>query len=167
MPRTKSIASSSTRKKAAPKKKRTTRSRKAAEPISFSAPMGATSLAHGHSVHDADASFHHRSERKQRLIIGLGVGVIMTVIIVAWILNLNQLISGQADASAQETPASSVDLKELREQLSSTLAEVKTGIQDLKTIEAMPTETVAPETSAPTSTASPAVSPTVMPATLP
>ncbi len=168
MPRTKAVTSKSKtpRKRSVAKKSRATRV--VSHEAAFSEPLPAVSLAHGHAVHDHSAAFHHRNHRKNQLIMSLGIGVIMTGLIVAWILNLNRLIGGQADAASRETKSnSSAEFSTLRQELSSTLAEVKSGIEDLKQIETAPTSTTAPDTAYPTDTASPTVTQPAVPATLP
>lgn len=110
-----------------------------------------TPLTHGHTLHYSDMQFKTNQEsgyrKKQKLIIGLGVSIIMTAIVIAWILNLKKIIGPEVDASTQaQTPAYS-DLTDLKKELTDTLSEVKGQLNELNNINEVPaTSTIAPDT---------------------
>ncbi len=108
-------------------------------------------LTHGHSLYYSDMHFktEHKAEhrKKQKLIIGLGVTIIMTAIVVAWILNLKKLIGPEVDAATQAQTPSYSDLSDLKKELTDTLSEVKGQLNELNTITEQPaTSTITPET---------------------
>lgn len=108
-------------------------------------------LTHGHTLHYSDMQFKTNQEsgyrKKQKLIIGLGVSIIMTVIVIAWILNLKKIIGPEVDAAAQAPTADYSELTELKDELSKTLSDVKVQLNELNSInEAPATSTIAPET---------------------
>lgn len=108
-------------------------------------------LTHGHSLYYPNIQFkpEHKSQhrKKQNLVIGLGVSVIMTVIVIAWILNLKKLIGPEVDAAAEQPTTNYSDLTELKNELTDTLSEVKGQLNELKNMSEEPaTSTIAPET---------------------
>lgn len=117
------------------------------------------SLTHGHSIHDYAAP-HRRRDRRQHLFVISSISLIMTVIIIAWIMNLNRIIEADMPVPVPAA-ANQVDFATLKQQLSTSLAEVKGNLSSLSDL-AAPTNAVTPS-------ASPAVIPssTVTPATLP
>lgn len=110
-----------------------------------------TPLSHGHSLYYPDIQFTSKPRpeyrKKQTLIIGLGVSVIMTVIVIAWILNLKRIIGPEVEAASQQPVSTHSDLSDLKKELSDTLSEVKGQLSELKNInEDLPTSTVSPQT---------------------
>lgn len=110
-----------------------------------------TPLSHGHSLYYSDMHFktEHKAEhrKKQNLIIGLGVSIIMTAIVIAWILNLKKLIGPEVDAASQTQTPNYSDLSDLKKELTDTLSEVKGQLNELNTITEEPaTSTIAPDT---------------------
>ena len=118
-------------------------------PVPESPPL--TPLTHGHTLHYSDMHFKTNQEsghrKKQRLIIGLGVSIIMTAIVIAWILNLKKLIGPEVDAAAQAPTTDYSELTKLKDELSKTLSDVKVQLNELQNIDQEPaTATITPET---------------------
>jgi hypothetical protein len=108
------------------------------------------SLSHGHSVYQQNSSFKPSQRKKHSLIIGVGVSTIMTLIIIAWIINLKSVISSpQVDINLENQTPAQADLSDLKKELTDTLSEVKGHLNDLKSLEEETvTGTVAPDTEA-------------------
>lgn len=142
------------------------RRKPAAKPVTmidFDVPVAAP-LAHGHAVHSHHLDrAHHPNVRKQRLAMILSISLIMTVIVIAWAMNLRRIISQSAQAAPQN-PNRQADFKALREELDATFGQVKSSLSELNAI--TPTSTVTP-TASPTTTAEPSIISTTTPPTLP
>lgn len=139
MPRAKAVSS--------PKKKITRRpsTRRPKSPtVVPQAPVLAPSLAHGHAVHHPGLAAPGSRNRHQRLFMILGVTVVVSLLLVAWILNLKTIINATM-ASSPKNVANQKDFGKLKEELSATLSDVKGQIGDLKTIaNETPTATAIP-----------------------
>ncbi len=125
----------------------------------------APSLAHGHSVHQyGSPHYHHVADRRQRLIVTVGISVIMVVIVTAWILNLNRIISSDMQIPVP-AGANQVDFETLKQQLSTSLSEVRGNLGSLGEL-TNPTATVTPSAT-PAIIPSSSVTPSTLPSTLP
>ena len=142
-----------------------------------------SSTTHGHTILHADAVLAPKLDRRKHLTVILGVSTIMTIIFIAWILNIRKIVS--PDVAASPEPVNSAqEFVDLKKELTSTLEEVKGKINELNIDnQPSPTSTVSPEvseeiresfikslqTTIPTSTITPTVTPTLTtpPSTLP
>lgn len=94
------------------------------------------SLSHGHSVYQQNSKFQPTQRKKHSLIIGVGVSVIMTLIVIAWIINLKSVISSpRFDSNLENQTPAQADLSDLKKELTETLSEVKGHLNDLKSLE--------------------------------
>lgn len=142
-----------------------------------------SSTAHGHTLFQADSVLAPQRDRRKHLTIILGVSTIMTIIFIAWILNIRKIVSPDVVASP-EPVNSAQEFADLKKELTSTLEEVKGKINELNIDnQQSPTSTVSPEvseeirdtlikslqTTTPTSTITPEATPTLTtsPSTLP
>lgn len=142
-----------------------------------------SSTTHGHAILHSDSVLAPQHDRRKHLTVILGVSTIMTIIFIAWILNVRQIVSPDVVASP-EPVNSAQEFADLKKELTSTLEDVKGKINELNTVdEKNPTSTVSPEvseeiresfikslqTNTPISTVTPQVTPTVTtsPSTLP
>lgn len=104
------------------------------------------SLAHGHTTYQLTSEFAPSRKPRRNLTIVLCVSIIMTLIVGAWILSLKKFINFDAQAAANSQ--SQTDFANLKEELDSTMEEVKSQLQNLDDLKAA--------TTTPTATATPA-----------
>lgn len=138
---------------------KTARSRKAA-PLAV-VEMPGSSVAHGHAPHDISLTHDHSKEKNKRLVMWIGVSVIMTAVVIAWILNLKQLLGPDAFSLTPRGSQLDVDFESLKQGLRETMGEVKSSVQNLETI--APTTTAAPAMTPVTSTITPSAQPNTLP----
>lgn len=137
------------------------------------------SSAHGHTIYQANAVLHSHHDPRKKLTIILGVSVVMTVIVIAWILNLKRIVSPDVVASQKDSDISR-EFADLKKELSTTIEDVKGKLNDLDSVnQASPTSTVTPDVneimrdtfkkSVQTEKTSPTsiITPTITPSTLP
>ncbi len=167
------------------KEKKVTRKRATKIAVTSTVPDSPflSSTAHGHTILQADTVLAPKLDRRKHLTVVLGVSTIMTIIFIAWILNIRKIVSPDVVASP-EPVNSAQEFADLKKELTSTLEEVKGKINELNTdTQQVPTSIVPPEiseeiresfikslqTTTPTSTITPEVTPTLTtpPSTLP
>lgn len=168
------MARTATKKKPAPRARRSVKHFAKELPESIASP----SVAHGYT------SYQHKDtlgktitdEKNQRLIIWIGVSAIMTIIVVIWILNLNNLIEPQTLSAQDSKDRPALDVQTLKTELKDTLSQVRDDMKNLQQFSAITqsiTPSTAPATISPsatpsvTSSMSPSVTPTATPNTLP
>lgn len=142
--------------------------------ILLSTKISGTSIAHGHEPYHHHGVSHNNKidDKSKSLIMYIGIGVIMTIIVIVWIINLRQTLGPNAfSLSAPETKGSA-DFSELRDDLNQTLSDVKNEIKKIEekakenqsptsTPTFIPTSTIVPTmTVTPTSTVMPSTTPT-------
>lgn len=122
------------------------------------------SLTHGHSIHHYGLAQPRPRDRRQHLMIIVSISVIMAVIMFAWIMNLNRIIESDMPVPVPAA-ANQVDFATLKEQLSTSLAEVKDNLSSLGDL-ADTTSTITPSAS-PALSPTTSVTPSALPSTLP
>lgn len=153
MPTKKTKKTTATKKKAT--KSRSTHSRKkkaAAEDTAFSTPVHVPdvftltpSLTHGHSTYQRDPEFIPSRRPRRNLIMVLGVSLVMVIIVVGWIVSLKRFINANV-AAAPENTDRSAEFSNLKDELSSTLDDIKGQLNELDTLrEETAQETVTPD----------------------
>lgn len=179
-PTTRTSASKSVKSKAV-KEKKVVRKRSLRPKIETIVPPSPflASFAHGHTMYQADSVLRSHPDPRKKLTIILGVSVVMTVIVIAWILNLKHIVTPDVAASKKDSDIT-MEFADLKKELSTTIEDVKGKLNELDSVnQASPTATVTPdvneimrdtfkksvqtEETSPTST----VTPTVTPSTLP
>lgn len=103
------------------------------------------SLTHGHTTYQLTSEFTPSRKPRRNLTIVLCVSIVMTVIVGAWILSLKRFINFDAQA-ASPSSQTQTDFANLKEELDSTMQEVRSQLQNLDDLKATtPTSTVPPE----------------------
>lgn len=127
-----------TRKKATPKKMAVLEQPKITPEIFTLTP----SVTHGHTAYEVN---HHVVIPKRRphrnLVITFGVSVIMVIIVGAWILSLKRLINIRVSEASQVSKPQA-DFKDLKEELDSSLSEMKGQLKKFDDTPAEVTPTV-------------------------
>lgn len=147
-------------KKTTATKKKTTRSRSThsrkkkvvEEQAPFSTPVPlpdvftlTPSLTHGHSTYQRDSDFMPSRRPRRNLIVVLGVSLVMVIIVGAWIFSLKRFINANVVAAPENTDRSA-EFSSLKDELSSTLDDIKVQLDELDTLREETTqETVTPD----------------------
>ncbi len=73
----------------------------------------------------------------------------MTLILIAWIINLRSVLGPDVEASAKPKTASEIDFEKFKNELNDTMNDVKDNLRDFKEIGSeLVTDTAAPDPSA-------------------
>lgn len=87
-------------------------------------------ISHGHSTYEFNSEFTPRRRPRRSLVMVFGVSVIMVLIVVGWIMNLKQFINANVVA-APENNERQADFANLKEELNTTLGEIKGQLNEL------------------------------------
>jgi hypothetical protein len=127
------------------------------------APVFKTSLTHGYAV-SQELKTKKFNDKNKNLIMFIGVGAIMVVVIIVWILNLGKTMGPDAFSVTAKDSPSKQSFTDIKNELNASFSQFKDGVDKLKELStnnaASPSEVITP-------TIEPNITSTTLPNTLP